>query len=289
MRPSLDFGDAPDVAVVGTGVSLEYARHWLTQIGLRLSEETGDIAVAVVDGHSADRYGQLAPVEIHVWDFQVGRSGTGIQASAVSGVSYVLGHPDAAPLALPTDMPEKWCGLFAATLALGVLVEVELWQSPGPRRYDVSAADILRAFADQNAGNHLEVEGGWRRNGRVAVEHGGIYPQGFFACRDGYVAIVGRSRKDWAAIRQLLDWPAWAKDPRYDDPFAIAEDSSEVDALLTAELKRFDRDELLSGALTHGATVAPVYSPEELRERDIVRPDFYDEDGHPSLPFRIRT
>ncbi|GAF43606.1 CoA transferase [Rhodococcus wratislaviensis] len=292
MRSAPNFGDKTEIAVLDGAASLDYARHWIEQIGLSTSREiTGDTRVVIRAGEVGreDRDSDLTDpfVRIDVWDFQVGRKGTGVQASAVSGVSWVLGHADAPPLVLPADIPEKWCGLFAATLAMTALIEIELAGEPVARKFDVSAADVLRAFADQNAGNHAEVEAGWRRNGSTAVEHGGIYPQGFFECADGHVAIVGRARKDWKAIREVIGWPDWASEPRFDDPFAITEDTSEVDVLLTKSLKEYTRDELLERALAAGATVAPVYHPEEISSRQIVRPDFFGADGKPSLPFRI--
>lgn len=152
---------------------------------------------------------------------------------------------------------------------------------------NVSAADVLRSFADQNAGNHLEVEHGWRRNGSLAVDHGGIYPQGFFPCRDGHVALVGRSRGDWKAIRSVIGKPHWTEDPRFDDPFLLAADSSEVDVLLAEALAAFDRDELLERSLREGATLAPVYAADELDERGILRSGFLNEAGRAGLPFEI--
>jgi crotonobetainyl-CoA:carnitine CoA-transferase CaiB-like acyl-CoA transferase len=289
MRQPPQFGDKVEVVLLGEAVSLDYARYWIEQIGLSTGDEiTADTRVVIcAGGYQPEPDSRELLVRIHVWDFQVDIPGTGAQASAVSGVSWVLGHADRPPLILPADIPEKWCGMFAATLAMTSLIEIELSGTRIAREFDVSTADVLRAFADQNAGNHAEVEAGWRRNGSLAVEHGGIYPQGFFECADGYVAIVGRARKDWKAIREVIGWPEWAGEERFDDPFAIAQDSSEVDALLTTALKGFSRDELLQRALSTGATVAPVYTLSEISTRQIVRPDYFDADGMPRIPFRI--
>ncbi|MFT4011152.1 MAG: CoA transferase [Nocardioidaceae bacterium] len=288
MERTLDFGTAgPDVGIDGSSASVDYAQQWLEAVGITCSREPGAAAaVWIRDGDRPSGTAADQVTEIRLWDFQVGRRGTGAQASAISGVSWVLGWADEPPLVLPADLPEKWCGLFGATLALVTLLEADSGDA-AVRHYDVSAADVLRAFADQNAGNHAEVVAGWRRNGRVAVEHGGIYPQGFFPCADGFVAMVGRSRKDWYAIRKAIGWPAWADDPRFEDPFAIAEDSAEVDELLTAALAGLDRDRLLEQALLYGATIAPVFSPAEARARNLVRPSYHAGSGVP-FPFEVR-
>ena len=290
---ALDFSGSagsPRVSVLGETASVFYARHWLQQIGIETSN-TEDCQVVVEAGNPAGPPSLDPPVggitRISLWDFQQGWDGNGLHAAAAAGVSWVIGHPDGPPLALPLDIPEKWCGLIGANWALAALMGIELENEITGRRVDIASADILRSFADQNAGNHAEVEQGWRRNGSVAVEHGGIYPQGYFACKDGHVGIVGRSRKDWEAIRDVIGRPQWADDPRFDDPFELAANPDEVDELLTEALSKFGRDELLEKSVRTGATLAPVYSANELLERGITRAGTFNENQIANLPFEI--
>ncbi len=290
---ALDFSGSagsPRVSVLGETASVFYARHWLQQIGIETSN-TEDCQVVVEAGSPAGPPSLDPPAggitRIILWDFQQGWDGNGLHAAAAAGVSWVIGHPDGPPLALPLDIPEKWCGLIGANWALAALMGIELENEIAGRRVDIASADVLRSFADQNAGNHAEVEQGWRRNGSVAVEHGGIYPQGYFACKDGHVGIVGRSRKDWEAIRDVIGRPQWADDPRFDDPFELAANPDEVDELLTEALSKFGRDELLEKSVRTGATLAPVYSANELLERGITRAGTFNENQIANLPFEI--
>ena len=110
-------------------------------------------------------------------------------------------------------------------------VPAEAWRGAegGAPGYDVSAADIMRAFALQNSGTPEERRRLWKRNGRICVEHGGIFPMGFFACRDGHVALLGRSRRDWRRIATAPGDPEWTHRPGFDDPFALARDSADAD------------------------------------------------------------
>jgi crotonobetainyl-CoA:carnitine CoA-transferase CaiB-like acyl-CoA transferase len=291
---TLDFANAPRVGLFGENASLFYAEHWLNQIGVGAAsaEALPDPGVVIVGGDRLSASGvehaiELAPTVVFLWDFQKDRAGDGLHASAAAGVSFVLGFPDTPPLALPFDMPEKWCGLVGANLALSALLEKSLQGSTGTRRFDASAADVLRSLADQNSGNETDIDADWRRNGRTAVDHGGIFPQGFFACADGHVAIIGRSKKDWAAIRDVIGRPDWADDEKYEDPFALAFDVGDAEEKLTEALERFNRDELLERAIQFGATLAPVFEAVELKDRGIVRPGFFKEDGGVSLPFEI--
>ena len=53
--------------------------------------------------------------------------------------------------------------------------------------------------------------------------------------------------------------------------FELAANPDEVDELLTEALSKFGRDELLEKSVRTGATLAPVYSANELLERGITR------------------
>ena len=290
---ALDFSGLPSmprVSVRGETASVFYARHWLSMIGIEITDST-DCKIVIESGNPVGYPSNISPssgeTRITLWDFQQGWDGNGLHAAAAAGVSWVIGHENGPPLALPLDIPEKWCGLVGANWALAALLGEDLGNTTPNRNVDISSADILRSFADQNAGNHAEVESGWRRNGSVAVEHGGIYPQGYFPCQDGHVGIVGRSRKDWEAIRDIIDRPPWADDPRFDDPFELAENPQEVDGLLTEALAQFGRDELLEKSVQTGATLAPVYSAHELLERGITRSGTFGENQVANLPFEI--
>ncbi|MBV39088.1 MAG: hypothetical protein CMM23_10625 [Rhodospirillaceae bacterium] len=272
------------IGVASGNRSVIYAAHWLKL--LSGAEAAPKARIMIIAGGTDSAESTAADCVIRLWDFQVGRAGGGALASAVSGASAVIGHADKTPLLLPADLPEKWCGVYGVILALA-----ELWRrrnGGGGRRivYDVSAADILRSFSLQNAGTHDDMVKNWRPNGRLCVEHGGIFPMGFFACRDGHVAILGRSRRDWRNIRKALGDPEWARAKEFENPFTIALDSTKADRLLEETLAQFERDELLAHGLKHGAVIAPVFTTEQAHERNVFRENFID-DGAPALPFLV--
>jgi hypothetical protein len=293
---AINSGEA-NFVVVGGNRSLLYAAKCLEQTGnsvrgaLSLDDARAIVPKPLAILVAGDAYCEVStekaesPTEIYLWDFEVGCSGVGAFASAVSGVSAVIGHANSAPGLLPAHMPEKWVGMFAASLALSLSFMKNSGGVEFPRRLDVSAADILRAFAEQNSGNHAGVPYGWRRNGLTAVEHGGVFPQGFFRCRDGHVAIQARSRQDWQAIISALGSPIWASESEFQNPFKLSEDDSKILPLLDSELLKLDRKNILERAVECGAPMAPVLTFEEAVEWQIFRPGFIDESGLPLLPY----
>jgi crotonobetainyl-CoA:carnitine CoA-transferase CaiB-like acyl-CoA transferase len=286
---SLPFDTKIGVGIGASNRSTHYAVEWLTLLGNPPDADANkaDIVIAAGDPkHDVAADFPNAGAVIKLWDYQVGQTGTGVHASAVSGAASAIGYPGGPGVPLPVDMPEKWCGAHGVILALA-----EIWRRrDGIHRkralYDVSAADVMRGFSLQNAGDAKETTKRWRRNGRVCVEHGGIFPMGFYACRDGHVALLGRSRRDWKNIRAAIGDPEWSKDPAYDDPFALARDSAKADALLEETLATFGRDDLLARGLKAGAVIAPVYDQDEAAAREIFRPGFI-EAGAPAMPFVV--
>lgn len=292
-----NFATGPECyAIVGANRSVLHAAHWLRETGSILSGSksiedacrSGAPRAILIAGDSVPQAPATAPDTtcIYLWDYEVGQPGIGAFASAVSGVSSVIGRRDGAPGVLPNHLPEQWAGLFGANLALGLQFAQE---DARPARIDISAADILRSFAEQNSGNHAGVPYGWRRNGRTAVEHGGVFPQGFFRCGDGFVAVQARSKQDWAAILHAFGNPQWASDPLFQNPFKLSEHEDLVMPHLDAELMKRSRAELLTLAIETGAPMAPVLTPDEAAGWDVFRPGFRD-GGTASLclPFLIR-
>jgi hypothetical protein len=295
---SLNVG-ATSFAIVGVNRSLLYAAHWLAKFGCTLtgaesiakacaSPKPPLAVIAAGDSVQVDETIDSKCPIIYLWDFETGVPGPGEFACAVSGVSTVIGQSNGPPGVMPARIPEKWVGLFGASLALSLKVASTSRAPSLPKRIDVSAADVLRAYAEQNSGNHAGVPYGWRRNGRTAVEHGGVFPQGFFRCRDGFMAIQARSRPDWHAILAALDNPAWSSEPHLQNPFKLSENDAEILPLLDEELMKHDRRSLLERAAITGAPIAPVLPLSEAIDWNVFRDGFVSEDGRLGLPFTVR-
>ena len=230
-----------------------YAGLWLKKSGAKLSgvgsleeansncREVDAILVSGDTNTNQQKFKTSVPV-IYLWDYEVGKSGIGVFASAVSGVSSVIGSADGPPGYLPDYIPEQWVGIFGANLALSQVFQNKIADAQNATRIDVSAADVLRAFAEQNSGNHAGVSYGWRRNGLTAVEHGGVFPQGFFPCKDGYVAVQARSRQDWSAILAAFGNPEWSDSSDMQNPFKLSEDDSVVLPLFQSELDKLKKE-----------------------------------------------
>ena len=286
-------------AIVGANRSVLYAALWLKNSGAKLAgvaslneavSDFQEVDAILVSGDTNIKNQQKiksnVPV-IYLWDYEVGKSGIGVFASAVSGVSSVIGNADGPPGYLPDYIPEQWVGIFGANLAISQVFQRKLSNVQNATRVDISAADVLRAFAEQNSGNHAGVSYGWRRNGLTAVEHGGVFPQGFFRCKDGHVAVQARSRQDWSAILAAFGNPEWSRNLEMQNPFKLSEDDRVVLPLFQSELDKLKKLEILNLATETGAPMAPVLTIDEAVREKVFRPGFFDEKGNLGWPFQF--
>lgn len=189
--------------------------------------------------------------------------GCSLTSAAFGGASWAIGLPGRPPLTLPFDLADYEGGANAAAAGLAALLT--RLRGAGGQTVDVAVADVIASFVSANALIYVNYGKPWRRDGRRASGSGGPYPYTILPCRDGYVSVIGRSRRDWESILEAMGRPGWASDPRFQNPWLIAaEHADEADALIVPWLTRHTRAELLAIARAHGFALAPVLSIAEV-------------------------
>ena len=200
--------------------------------------------------------------------------GSDLTAQASAGTASIVGEPDREPLAYPHRMGEYLLGVNAC----GMVLRFEL----GGRRgaYGELYLSDVWAYATGTCGLMCTPKGiRYFREGRRSPGNGGVYPQRIFKAKDGYVALLCRSSKEWDAILRALDSPEWGENPRYRDILAMASVyPDEVDALVEAETVKHTRAELWTRAVANGFPLAAVREPlETLEDEFLGRQNFWDD------------
>ena len=218
---------------------------------------------------------------------------TGLDAQAMSGVSWVLGQPDRAPLSIPPGILEHQAGVH---LADACLLAVLARQLGGPGQLvDVALADILAVYVGVNSRFYVHHGLQWHRAGRRAFGSGGAYPFTLLPCKDGEVCLVGRTREEWQRLVKAMGEPAWTALYRYRNLRAMGTSyPDEVDALMDPWFAQRTRDEIGRVADEANLTVAAVRRVDEtlnvpqLNERGFFRPtgDAVGKIVGPGLPFK---
>lgn len=217
---------------------------------------------------------------------------TPLTESAAAAMSWSLGHPDRAPLALPADIPDYLAGTEAAgAAALAMLLHQA--DSSVMQEWDVSATDVLATYVGQICSNFLPYERPWQRDGARASMSGGSYPAAMFACRDGHVSIMCRTPREWHGLLRAMGDPAWSRDERFRDGRVVARfHADEADGYLKAWTLERTRDEIFELGKEFSFPIAPVLTVgesldlEHFAERGFLTPT---EEGAPkvSQPWKI--
>jgi CoA:oxalate CoA-transferase len=186
-----------------------------------------------------------------------------LSMQAGSGFMHMTGRPDREPLGIPYHLGAVSLGVHAAGAVTAALL----------RREATGAGCTVDLVGQEILASYLRIYGAVSeyygipliRDGSRAPGSGGRYPFGIFPCADGYVAIIGRTARDWENIVAMMGNPPWAAQPRYQDLHGIAMDyPDEVDRLVEPWLRQRTRAELMELARQHGIPMAPVRRIDEL-------------------------
>lgn len=210
-------------------------------------------------------------------------AGSALTASAVSGASTAIGHPGAQPLSHPTGVVESITGMNAAAACVALLTSGES-QGQRPCVIEVSMAGVLEYFVGMNNKMFEGYPRAWHREGRRSSGSSGPYPLSLFEAADGSIGLIGRSREDWGNILTAMGDPLWAADPKYRDPWHVAEHlADEVDVHVQAWVHGHTVAEVVALAEEFNFIAGPVLSVEETLDNEQYQQRGFwehDEDGH---------
>lgn len=200
-----------------------------------------------------------------------------LSMQALSGLMHMVGHPDREPLSLPYGMASLQLGLHGAGAISTALFTAE--ETGRGRLVEISGSDVLASYVRiyGAVANYYSIP--LKRDGRRAPGSGGRYPFGFFPCKDGYVAMITRSDREWTSLLEMMGNPEWSKEERYQNIYGIAiEYPDEVDALIAPWLQEHTRDEIQVLAQKYQVPVAAVRSVKEVSEDPQLRDyrEFFD-------------
>jgi crotonobetainyl-CoA:carnitine CoA-transferase CaiB-like acyl-CoA transferase len=200
-----------------------------------------------------------------------------LSMQALSGLMYMVGDPDREPLSLPYGTGSVQLGLHGAAAAASAL-NVAATTGQG-RLVEISGTEVLASYVRIYGAVASYYRIPLRREGRRAPGSGGRFPFGLFPCRDGYVAMICRSAREWDSLLEMMGNPEWSRQERYRDLYAIAISyPDEIDALISPWLMSHTRDELLQLAQQYAVPVAPVREVAEVLGDPQLRHyrDFFD-------------
>lgn len=182
-------------------------------------------------------------------------------AQAVSGLTAISGFEGA----LPTKVGNYLGDWFGACLsAMGALAALRWRDRTGEGQFVEMAQceGLLRAL--DWTWLHAGLTG--RDRPKTGNRDPVFVPSGIFRCRDGHVAVVAGTDREFRGLAAALGRPALADDPRYATSEGRRTGADELDRLIGGWCRDCSRDEVVEAARAHGFAAAPVMSGRDQYE-----------------------
>ena len=209
---------------------------------------------------------------------------------AASGLMYLTGEPDEAPLKEGPPVSQYGAGQMAYVASLAALWPAQTTEQG--QQVDISIAEcnssiLENAIAAYSYTGRVVPRTGNRGYGRAAW---GIYP-----CRDGYVGVIAGPDRRWPAMVELTGVEALG-DPRFSSRRGRLDHADEIDAYLMPWLLDHDKQEIFTRAQELGLAFSYVATPEDmlgsehLAQREYFSPVTHPEAGtyiYPTSPYRV--
>jgi crotonobetainyl-CoA:carnitine CoA-transferase CaiB-like acyl-CoA transferase len=192
-----------------------------------------------------------------------------MRSGAVAGANDLIGEHDRPPLVMPYDLFNYLTG---ATLCAAITTALCVRDRQGRGQVVEIYEDEQIIYNDFAVSFLIPAGVAFKRDGRRLAGSGGPYPFGVFPCKDGQVALVGRTKENLQSLRTMLGDPDWGYDPRLQDPIEVAlHHADEVDALMIPLLRKHTRAELLEFGAQHAFAVGPLLTIPEVLDHEHFR------------------
>lgn len=177
----------------------------------------------------------------------------------MSGLMWLTGTPESAPLRVGIPIGDLLAGYFAAMGILVALLEREV--SGGGQKVETSLLEALTGSLSFQAAKYINT-------GEVPPPVGNHHPltapMGVYRARDGYFNIAVGNDEMWRRFCEALGMPELADDPRFNGMRARVQNRKELDALLEQALGRRSAAEWVELLNAAGVACGPIYTVDQV-------------------------
>jgi len=190
-----------------------------------------------------------------------------INASAIGGISLIVGQPGREPLTPPFALGHFQTGIITANaimLALFAQKKLGLGQ-----HIDVSEAESWAIFHTGNAVSAFVYSG--RKRTRTGHRTPAPYPYTILPCKDGYISMIALRGSEWKRFLEIVGdgkVPEWySSDPRFQDRLKTGLEYADLlDELLSPWLMSHTKGEIFARCREQHVPFLPVRNMKEVVE-----------------------
>jgi crotonobetainyl-CoA:carnitine CoA-transferase CaiB-like acyl-CoA transferase len=260
------------------GVTLDIRKDAGREILLKLLKDT-DVLVEDLMPRAAkdlnldfDRLREVNPGLIVVSITPFGQTGPykdykayAINASAIGGMSTIVGEPQREPLTPPFSLGNFQTGIIAANAIMFALMARQANEKG--QHLDISEAESWAIFHTGNVVSAFIYSG--RKRNRTGHRTFAPYPYTLLPCKDGYISMIALRGSEWKRFLEIVGdgkVPEWyASDDRFKDRLKAGLEYADVlDSLLSPWLMSHTRQEIFDRCRENHVPFMPVRNMDEV-------------------------
>jgi benzylsuccinate CoA-transferase BbsF subunit len=206
--------------------------------------------------------------------------GMGSHLTHLSGFTHLCGWPDRDPLILYGPYID-FIGVIYGTIAL--VAALEHRRQTGEGQYiDVAQLEGGIQFLAPTLLDYVA-------NGRIQERKGNrcdyAAPHGAFPCKgeDRWCVIAVFKDEEWKKLCQVMDDPAWAKDPKFNTLLGRKQNEDDLERRLGEWTSKFTAEEVMVKLQSVGVEGAIVKNPKEMYEDPHLNQYLWAEMEHPEI------
>ena len=188
-----------------------------------------------------------------------------INASALGGMSTIVGMPQREPLTPPFALGHFQTGIIAANAIMFALMAKR--KDEKGQHVDISEAESWAIFHTGNVVSAFIYSG--RKRTRTGHRTYAPYPYTLLPCKDGYISMIALRGSEWKRFLEIVGdgkMPGWyASDERFKDRSKAGMEYADVlDSLLSPWLMSHTREEIFSRCREKHVPFTPVRNMDEV-------------------------
>lgn len=187
--------------------------------------------------------------------------GFGFNLLSLSGFSHLLGYPNSSPLEVHgayTDWIAPRFGAVALIAALDYRRRTGEGQYLDLSQLESSVHFLTPALLDYSVNGHIMQRQGNRSSSSA--------PRGAYRCRgaDRWCVIEVTTEQEWESFREVVGFPEWTNDPRFDDLSGRKNFEDELDRLVEEWTLGHSPEEVMALMQQAGVPAGVVATGEDL-------------------------
>ena len=188
-----------------------------------------------------------------------------INASAIGGMSTIVGEPQREPLTPPFSLGNFQTGIIAANAIMFALMARQ--KNEKGQHLDISEAESWAIFHTGNVVSAFIYSG--RKRNRTGHRTFAPYPYTLLPCKDGYLSMIALRGSEWKRFLEIVGEgkvPEWyASDDRFKDRLKAGLEYADVlDSLLSPWLMSHTRQEIFDRCRKNHVPFTPVRNMDEV-------------------------